>query len=313
MSELAKIVLIESVRHHEKADRLDVVTVDGYPAIVQRGLFAVGDKAIFIYPDSILPDAVWAMNYGGANARVKAKKIREVWSFGIAMPVNPMVAEYPVGTDLTEVLGLTKSEESDNQTILPYAVPRTKQSFSQEVAHLHYGKVVDVTQKVDGKSITVGYRRENDDFFVVGRRGNEVGADVMALIDAMELRYHLTAFCKSVGYDLALRFELYGEGIQSSKVNPHSKLPVALALFDVWNISKAMCEGTDSELYFVNVARSLKLETVRVIEHDVFLTEELVSQYQNIDGIDGKMFEGVVIKGEDFSFKIMNLYYDSNK
>ncbi len=313
MSELAKIVLIENVRHHEKADRLDVVTVGGYPAIVQRGTFVVGDKAIFICPDSILPDAVWATNYGGGKSRVKAKKIREVWSFGIAMPVNPMVAEYPVGTDLTEVLGLTKSEDADSQTILPYAVPRTKQAFSQEVAHLHYGKVVDVTEKIDGKSITVGYRRENDDFFVVGRRGNEVGADVMALIDAMELRCNFTEFCHSVGYDLALRFELYGEGIQSSKVNPHSKLPVGLALFDVWNISKARYEGTDSALYFVNVAWSLRIDFVRVIEHDVFLTEELVEQYQNIDGIDGKMFEGVVIKGENFSFKIMNLYYDSKK
>ena len=310
MSELAKIVLIESVRHHENADRLDVVTVEGYPAIVQRGTFVVGDKAIFIYPDSVLPDAVWAMDYGGAKSRVKAKKIRGDWSYGIAMPVNPMVAEHPVGTDLTDVLGLTKSEDADSQTILPYAVPRTKQAFSQEVAHLHYGKVVDVTEKIDGKSITVGYRRENDDFFVVGRRGNEVGADVMALIDAMELRYKLIGFCNSVGYDLALRFELYGQGIQSSKVNPHSKMPVALALFDVWNISKAMYEGTDSALYFVNVGRSLQLETVKVLEHDVFLTPELVDLYQNIDV---KPLEGVVIKGENFSFKIMNLYYDSKK
>lgn len=317
MSELAKIVLIENVRVHENADRLDVVTVEGYPAIVQRGLFSDGDKAIFIYPDSILPDAVWATNYGGANSRVKAKKIRDVWSYGIAMPCTPAVSEYPVGTDLTDALGLTKHRDNFDASGtgkfgLPFGVPRTDQENSRKVSHRHYGKVVDVTEKIDGQSITVMCV---DGKITICSRNLVLDSshNVSKLAESCGLPVKLIQFCESVGYDLALRFELYGGGIQSSKVNPHSKSPVALALFDVYNISKARYEMTGSELYFANVARSLDLETVKVIERDVVLTEELVEQYQNIDGINGKPFEGVVVKGESFSFKIMNLYYDSKK
>ena len=66
--------------------------------------------------------------------------------------------------------------------------------------------------------------------------------------------------------------------------------------------------------YFLNVARSLGLPVADIIEENVVLTPELVQKYSTgIDKINGKPFEGVVVKHSTGSFKIINKHYDSKK
>jgi hypothetical protein len=60
-------------------------------------------------------------------------------------------------------------------------------------------------------------------------------------------------------------------------------------------------------------AKIVEVPTVPVLERTV-LTRELINKYDHeLETIDGKPFEGVVVKGKDFSFKIINKHYDAKK
>ena len=54
---LPQVVKIEKVEKHPDADALDVATVLGdYPVIVKRGEYKVGDIALYLPIDTIVPD-----------------------------------------------------------------------------------------------------------------------------------------------------------------------------------------------------------------------------------------------------------------
>jgi len=65
--------------------------------------------------------------------------------------------------------------------------------------------------------------------------------------------------------------------------------------------------------YYRNVCAELNLPCVPLFEEDVILTPELIKKYEETEHAYGFPFEGVVVTGNGFSFKIINLYYDSNK
>ena len=60
------------------------------------------------------------------------------------------------------------------------------------------------------------------------------------------------------------------------------------------------------------VFAELDLPTVPVLETGL-LTADMINKYSTIDNLNGEMFEGVVIAGNGWSFKVINLNYDSKK
>jgi hypothetical protein len=72
--------------------------------------------------------------------------------------------------------------------------------------------------------------------------------------------------------------------------------------------------GKGEKHYFVDVCKELGLPTVDILEENVELTYDLIKKYdEGLDKVNGQPFEGVVVKGADFSFKIINKHYDSKK
>jgi hypothetical protein len=61
------------------------------------------------------------------------------------------------------------------------------------------------------------------------------------------------------------------------------------------------------------VAAKLGLEIAPLLEEQVILNQELINKYKLMNDLNEASFEGVVIKGKDFSFKVINLNYDSRK
>src|ERR1017187_7144502 len=80
---LASIEIIKAVVKHPNADNLDIVTVLNYQAIVKKDVWKAGDLAIYIQPDTVLPDKPWTEFYKAKSNRVKAIKLRKFFSFGI--------------------------------------------------------------------------------------------------------------------------------------------------------------------------------------------------------------------------------------
>lgn len=324
---LATLELVDSVERHPDADRLDVIKISGYQCIVRRDSYAVGDPVVLIHPDTVLPDDEWAKPFKRGE-RVKAVKIRGVWSFGIAVKPEVFLGKgwadlVELGQEVSALIGVRKYESpvgNDLQAIgpLPFGMFKTDEERYQNIKDLPWGEKVDVTLKVDGSSMTV-YCKMVDGEPVVGlcSRTQELRTTCdnkyTNYFNSWRFDEKLKFIRALIGFDFALRGELHGKGIQSSKHNPHSQVDrLGFSVYDVLNLETLEIQRKGSEFYFLNVIEDYS--TVEVIERDVELTPELIKKYEEMDkGPSGHRFEGVVIKHSKGSFKVINLKYDSLK
>lgn len=120
---IVEVCAVEEVQKHPNADRLEMVRVKNWWCVSGIGNYHVGDKVVYIPPDSVLTEEVankWGIaNYCAplpkmengdrpAGFRVRACRLRGQCSFGtIQQPDDP---SWPVGHDVREYYGITKFE-----------------------------------------------------------------------------------------------------------------------------------------------------------------------------------------------------------
>lgn len=108
-----RVVRIGPVARHPNADKLSVTRIHGgYPVILKTGDFSEGDLAIYVPVDSVVPgdDPRWAFLRG--SNRIRAKKLRGVFSMGLLTPIEPGMIE---GEEVGERLRIVHYEPvSDN-------------------------------------------------------------------------------------------------------------------------------------------------------------------------------------------------------
>lgn len=102
-----EIVRVGPMTKHENADSLSMTHVRGYPVIIRTGDFQEGELAVYVPVDSIVPasDLRWVFLDG--HYRVKAKKLRGIFSMGLLTNADPSWVE---GQDVSEVMGIVKYE-----------------------------------------------------------------------------------------------------------------------------------------------------------------------------------------------------------
>ena len=194
-------VLIQEVRQivphcDPKVERLEVAVVGGWRCIVPKAHYTVGDKVLFIPPDSILPEAyataIGVTQYLDKGNRVKTVKLRQEVSMGIVAQIPASYTGKPVGTDLGEMLEITKWKPTANAPSGKSLKPGKPGKYTEcarthplawrypDTANLrHYpnnipdGEIVVVTEKVHGSSVRVGKVRaemsEPETYFVGSR------------------------------------------------------------------------------------------------------------------------------------------------
>ncbi len=346
---LATVEEVRWVHRHPNADRLDMAGILGYQCVVGRDQFQPGDRVLLVQPDALLPSSEpWATPFLAytSRGRVKAVKLRKEWSMGLVVELDAVrdfvPADVETGVDVSEALGVTKYEAPlpknlDAKGGLPFGVPRTDEERWQNLDQPGHGRpisdlfgeIVDVTLKIDGSSLTA--------FCALPEHfpaACEDGAPAVGICSrSLELKMQegvtnpwieaarstgvlakLRSYCREHGVSLALRGEVYGQGVQTLGHNPHCRLPRGVAFFSVWNILEHRYERKGSEHYFFNVCQALGLPTVEFLEENVPLMAEMLTHYgDEISQINGQPFEGVVIQGEFGSFKIVNKAYDSRK
>lgn len=131
------VVRIAEINVHPNADKLDIIKISGYQCIVAKGQFKIGDLAIYVYPDSVVPiHPAFEFLYKGKELtdgtvpvkyrRIKARKLRKEWSEGLLMPVTdfgftshtaPMSNQTVVseGDDVAELIGITHYEPPEDE------------------------------------------------------------------------------------------------------------------------------------------------------------------------------------------------------
>ena len=136
------VVRIKEILPHPNADRLGIVYIGGYQCVVQKDSYKVGDLAIYIQPDTIVPeikqfDFLWTghkefMATGIVPARTRritVRKFRGQWSEGLLMPISEFIFDrlhsvlyngreatvIVEDTDVAELLGFTHYEEPEEK------------------------------------------------------------------------------------------------------------------------------------------------------------------------------------------------------
>ena len=339
---LATIERIQEVFPHPNADKVELAKCCNYQCVVPISKYKKGDDIVFIHPDATLPKELeWSQPFlKFCKNRVKAVRFRGMWSFGIiagfpeefeelnASGLQQELKGWFEGQDIAGLLYVEKYEVkypahqqnklNPRRPHLPHSLPKTDEERYQSIDYLDkiLGETVDVTLKIDGQSWTAYYK---DGDFGVTSRGTDYKLDIdernnfTRHLDKYPIEENLTKYCIDNKVNIAIRGESYGTSVQNFKHNPHSKLTPGLALFSCFNLDELRYERRESPLYIFKLAPQLRLPTVPIIEEGVVLTKELIEKYENLDKINGNNFEGVVINGRNFSFKVINFKYDEKK
>lgn len=299
---LVSIQPVLSVEHHPNADLLDICGILGFRAITKRDQWKVGDLVCYIQPDTVLPpDKPWTAFYRAKSSRVKAIKLRGSWSQGVVESLDTVGYTGPIeiGRDISVDIGVVKWEAPQPQDLnasgpYGYGIPRTDEERFESIDPADmppWGTPVDVAVKIDGQSLTAFVKQNDDGGWDegVGGRSFLYKPDSDNNFTRNARRYNLFGrlrmFCELRGLKgLAIRGEQYGQGIQKGGHNPHSKLPVDLALFSTWLIEERRYARKGHPLYIHTIAGELGVPTVPLLERDVPLTPELIQRYS--EGIE---------------------------
>ena len=99
-------------------DRVELATILGWKVVVRKDEFKVGSWCCYFEIDSKLPEKEWTEFLRPKHFKVKTQKMCKVISQGLALPIDciPELQNktLEVGTDVTELLGVTYSVQEDN-------------------------------------------------------------------------------------------------------------------------------------------------------------------------------------------------------
>lgn len=158
------VIEIGEVRPHDNADRLEIVPIGGWQAVVKKGDFAPESRAVYIEPDYVVPtdrpEFAFLAKDGRTVHRLKAVRLRGVLSYGLLIPVPEDLASRAVGDDVMTDLGITRyepamkfatSDELDPENAPSVYAPKFDLESLQRYSRLLVdGEEVIVTEKIHG-------------------------------------------------------------------------------------------------------------------------------------------------------------------
>lgn len=159
-----RIIEIGEVRAHDNAERLEIVPIGGWQAVVKKGQFKPGDPAVYVEPDYTVPttrpEFAFLAKEGKLRHRLKAVRLRGVLSFGLLIHVPDDLAGRAIGDDVMIELGIERYEPpvamagADelpvDQWPAAYAPKFDVESLANFPGMIEDGETVLVTEKIHG-------------------------------------------------------------------------------------------------------------------------------------------------------------------
>lgn len=331
MRKMATIRKIDALTPIEGADKIEVATVGGWKVVCQKGLYNVGDLAVYFEIDSWLPHTLApfltkAGQYpkvfeGVEGERLKTIRLRGQLSQGLLMPLEEacknIESELFEGLDVTVPLGVLKWEKAIPAQLagqvkgnFPTLIPKTDQERVQNlVKEVNAAKEsmlwFEVTEKLEGSSMTV---YKIGDVFGVCSRNLDLKRDENNSFWKVAIENDIERKIMGLPYDVAIQGELIGPGVQG---NIYGLSKLEFHVFDCYHIGAGKYFEPAARREFVD---SLELKHVPVIDKGVNLgtVEEILEMAEGKSVLNpSQEREGIVFKetGGGMTFKAISNSY----
>jgi RNA ligase (TIGR02306 family) len=101
---------LKEITKHPNADNLGLVNINGYSCVVRLDEFAVGDKAIYLSPDTVVDTKLPSFTFLDGHERIRVRKFRGLVSQGLLIKAGENAV---VGQDYWDLLGLDHYEPEE--------------------------------------------------------------------------------------------------------------------------------------------------------------------------------------------------------
>lgn len=335
MRKLATIRKIDELNPIEGADAIECAVVGGWKVVAQKGLYKVGDLAVFCEVDSWMPFTLAPFLSKGKEPRefegVKGERLRTIklrgqLSQGLLMPLAEIdkfftaPPHWSEGEDLTEILGINKWEKPINAQLagvckgnFPSLIPKTDQERVQNLknevgAAFEKGLLFELTEKLEGSSMTV-YQIKGE-FGVCSRNMDLKETEGNAFwIAARKDGIQEKMAAVDEFWDFAIQGELIGPGIQG---NIYKLKDVEFRVFDVYNIQSGEYLKPEARRALIE-RMGLKHVPVITVGKDLGTgtIDELLGWAEGQSVLGETEREGIVFKQEDggMTFKTVSNVY----
>lgn len=312
--ELAYVAKVNAVTPILKADRLELVHINGWTCVCGKGDFKEGDFGVFFEIDSLLPEVEPFSNIDflrDKKYQIKTQKIRGAYSQGLFLPLNLFDIEIPLEENypLTEILNVKHSNPSvdvvDEQvkklnwiqrffnklnnrskqfpTKFPL-VNKTDQERIESIPTMLEDKSrFIVTEKCDGSSATYVLEKKplfRYEFYVCSRN-RRLPIDDGSSYWNIAHKYQLEKKMKSYLKQNKLQFVCWQGEICGGKIqgNPHKLKENHLFLFHFTDN-----RGRMNMLEAIDIWKSLDLECVPIVDTNCTLPNTMEEIKLQADG-----------------------------
>jgi RNA ligase (TIGR02306 family) len=260
MRKLVSVQSIRAVSDIENADRIQAYQINEWWVVDKKGAYQVGDKIIYCEIDSWIPHNVAPFlsgdktpkTYEGVEgARLRTKRLRGFYSQGLILPMSFVEGDYEEDTDLTDVLGFKKWEETIPAalagemegafpvSLLPKSDEDRLQNLGREFAKWQSQNLVFIpSEKIEGSSITTIFKEgwKNSEVQVGSRNWllrETDGNAYWQAVNKYDLKNVLPNYCRSIGRNLAVRAELVGPGLNK---NIYDHTAIDMLVYNIYDL-----------------------------------------------------------------------------
>jgi RNA ligase (TIGR02306 family) len=322
---IGKIIDISPIQDADKIVSVTVVCGKGgkWQVVMGKDDAKTGGKVIVFVHDAIVPQLPQLAFMEKYKWRVKICRFRGAISEAVALPIEqfPELANYDIGTDITELLKVEKYQkpippniQGEIESAFPSFIPKTDEILYQKLEKSFLddmlSKPVYLTDKYDGMSVTYYLK---DDHFGACSRNYELKHNPNNIIFKLAEQYKIQDVLKDMGGNKAIQCELIGEKVQG---NPLKIKGNDIRVFDIYDINERQYIKVGKLMDYCN---QYKLPMVAIVAAGKMPLDEIVKcasgEYKEKPSITK---EGIVVRTinevyslnfERYSFKVINPDY----
>lgn len=328
MRKLASIQKIHTIHELPQFDKLNLAGVLGWFCLVNKKEFKVGDFGVYFEIDSICPMEDPFMFLQNRHFKIKTIKMKKVISQGLLMPISSFRKldgqTLFEGMDVTEILGITRIEDSpttkgDIEYRFPESISKTDEIRIQTcpgILERNKDIPIYITEKLDGCSASFYFL--NGEYGVCSRNFKLKRSDCCywnisdkyEIENNMRLRHEVLSM-QNKNSNIVIQGEIIGPKIQGNKYKLDNQ-QFYIHNIQVWDeINGCIKQGTIHDI--LNIGREFKLKIVPIINTNFSIKDlGLETVEKLVEYSKGNSIINPSIKREGIVIRAINNYWDSH-